>query len=138
MSIARLHRFAWSLIAAGTIVGAVARGEPPAAAHPATSDAPIVVTLSPRHSPRASLRYALLPPFDIRRSGNAAPLYAKAMMQLGEDGAADERRSKALDGPLAECRDAALERLLDRSALDLARLAGRRTRCDWELPIGEQ
>ncbi len=138
MSFARIHRFAWSLIAAGTICGAVARGEPPAAVHPATSDAPIVVTLSPRDPPRASLRYALLPPFDVRRPGNAAPLYAKAMMQLGDDGEADERRSKALDGPLADCRDAALERLLDRSVLELARLAGRRTRCDWELPLGEQ
>jgi len=138
MSIPRLYRFAWSLIVAGPICGAVARGEPPAAVHPATSEAPIVVTLSPCDSPRASLRYALLPPFDVRRPGNAAPLYAKAMMQLGEDGEADERRSKALDGPLAECRDAAVERLLDRSVLELARLAGRRTHCDWELPIGEQ
>ena len=89
--------------------------------------------------PTPSMKYTLLFPFADRRPGNAAPLYADAIMLMEPN--ANDTAQKALDA-----RDAkdlkTFAKLAD--SLESNRMfdelddAGRRTYCDWEAPIRER
>jgi hypothetical protein len=89
--------------------------------------------------PTPAMKYTLLFPFADRRPGNAAPLYADAVMLMGAG--ANETAQKALDA--REAKDLkAFAKLADslelKTMFDELDDAGRRMYCDWEPPIRER
>jgi hypothetical protein len=110
-------------------------------ASPVRADEPpsrVTLTLHPAAETAPALRYRLLPSLYERKKGNAAPMYAKAMLVLRDAGDDFEGRKKLLAGPLAACTKEVVEPLVGDTAFELARLASLREHCDWELPFHEQ
>jgi len=103
----------------------------------------IHLVIHPADVPRPAMQIQLLPPLIEQRPGNAAPLYMKAFMLLAQADAPDEAIERAdswLGMPLEELPREEVREDLDRfdSAIHYARMAARRSRCEWELPIHEE
>jgi hypothetical protein len=113
---------------------------PLAAAEP--KPATVQLVLRPASEPRPALRYRLLPGVLEQKPGNAAVIYNKIGLYLGDEGRRkiDDQTAKWQEGPLADLpRDEARKLLAaNRQVLDDLELAARRERCDWELPLRER
>ena len=98
----------------------------------------VTLTLHAAAETAPALKHRFLPSFFDRRPGNAAPMYAKAMLMLGKEGQDDERRKALVEGPLSDCTVEVTEPLVGDSLFEMVELAALRERCDWELPFHEQ
>jgi hypothetical protein len=135
---------------AALAVNAPTKKESPSKANPQIEV--INVTIHPAPAPRPALRYHLLPTFAERTSGDAAPLYAKALVvhmegwqRVCDQSLHDKQLSsdfdtieKWMEMPLDQLPRDRAEKLLaslgnsTRSQLDLA---VRREHCNWDTPL---
>jgi len=123
-----------------SLVPAAAQDSPRPAGPPAKE---IELVLHPAEVPRPAMEIQLLPPLLEQRPGNAAPLYMKAFLLLGQvdvpEGTID-RVASWLEMPPADVPREEARRVLERfhEPIHYAEMAARRSRCDWELPIREE
>jgi len=142
------RRCVFTTIAAGLVLAAVSIVQ---AADPAPKEKPkesedqpqiVRLVLAPAAPPKAALKYELLPGFLQRRPGNAAVLYNKIGLGLGNEGIGkmDEKVAKWIDTPLNDLPRKEVREALNQyhQTLDDLDLAARRETCDWELPIRER
>jgi hypothetical protein len=132
---------------------AAAKDKSPSKAEPAKLQIEVIhVTIHPVAAPRPALKYHLLPTFTERTSGDAAPLYAKALVMHMEawqrvcDQATHDKQlssdfdniEKWMEMPLDQLPRDRAEKLLaslgnsTRGQLDLA---VRREHCNWDVPL---
>ncbi len=103
----------------------------------------IQLTVTPAGPPKPLLRYRFAPAARQLSEGNAAAMYGRAIIILQQDDRDSKKRQNIYDWlelpaaelPLAEARQT-LGRF--RSVLEEARLAARRKRVEWDLPLAEQ
>ena len=128
-----------------------APGQDKAPGQQAKQSAPKIKTIDlsihPAELSRPAMKYRLLPEFIDRTPGNAAPVYLKAILIL-KDVRMSSEKEKALWDDVVAWLEMPLEKLPQndvrnalapfQNVLRQVKLASRRERCDWELPIREQ
>lgn len=111
-------------------------------APPAAKTETIKLEIRPASEPVPALRYRLTPRFVDLRPGNAAPIYSQAALTYRPTVDEEKRIGELLKAPKTELDRFAAERnaesLFSASTLELLRVASRRERCDWDLPLREQ
>jgi hypothetical protein len=101
---------------------------------------PIKLVLHPADPPYAALRYRLLPRLPDQVPGDAAAHYLRMCVILaGHDGdkLQAENVPDLLTVPIAKFPKEEARALLNHGVLEVAHLAARRSRCDWEYPLRE-
>ncbi len=103
----------------------------------------IKLSVTPAGAPRPQLRYRFSPAARQLADGNAAAMYYRAIVVLQQDDRDNKEMTKVydwLDLPIGELPRDEGRRTMSRfrGVLDEARLAGRRKRVDWDLPLAEQ
>ncbi len=98
--------------------------------------------LYPAPSPAAALEYSLLPKYLERTPGNAAPLYLKAILIMGERQQLNELWEKIdrwLESPPAELPQAEVRAVLEQfhTVMLYTKMAAHRDHCDWDPPLRE-
>lgn len=117
--------------------------EAPAAA-PAKTESPknLELVVDPAPEPSPALRYRLLLPGEMRRPGNAAPIYLRLLHEQDDKWRQhlSEDTEALLDVPLDAMPLDEAERHLDSFAAVLGQLsaAGHRSDCDWEYVFENQ
>lgn len=133
------------LLVAAHLATGFAVADPPRATKPGQPEKgppTVKLVLRPAAEPRPALRYRLLPGLLEQKPGNAAVVYNKIGLYLGNEGRQklDDQTAKWQEVPLADLPREEVRKLLaaNRQVLDDLDLAARRERCDWELPLRER
>jgi hypothetical protein len=103
----------------------------------------IKLTVTPAGAPQPHLRYRFSPAARQLSEGNAAAMYYRAIVVLQQDDRDNKEMTKVynwLDLPIGELPREEGRRTMAKfhSVLEEARLAGRRKRVEWDLPLAEQ
>jgi hypothetical protein len=102
----------------------------------------IKLAITPAAESKPLLKFRLAPRYVDLRQGNAAPLYAQAALHYKPTEAEEKRIGELLKASPGEFARLATEKdaesVVRESTIDLLRVASRRERCDWDLPLREQ
>jgi hypothetical protein len=142
-SLLRSLRFA--LVSSAVLCGDIGIAQDRRSAPQPTKET-IKLVITPAQEPAPALRYRLTPRFADLQPGNAATIYAQAAFTYRPTADEEKRIGELLKASRVEFdRFAAeksptnnVERLFSVSALELLRIASRRERCEWDLPLREQ